>query len=62
MEDYYYLGAICGQYLLLLLIYRDTSACKEAIRTLKEWKEDAEATIRRIEIEHAINHGRTPMK
>lgn len=59
MDEIYYYCAILGQYLLLIAIYRDTSAAKEAITTLKQWKEDAEAVIHRIEIEHAINHGRS---
>jgi hypothetical protein len=53
----YYLGAILGQYLLLFAIWRDTSAAKEAINTLKEWKEDAAKQIRALELDHAKNHG-----
>jgi len=60
MEDIYYLGAILGQYLLLFAIWRDTSAAKEAIQTLKEWKDNAEKQIRDLELACMKNHGRAP--
>lgn len=58
MDEVYFLGAILGQYILLIAIYRDISAAKEAINTLKKWQEDAAEQIRRLELEHAMNHGR----
>ena len=57
MDDLYFFGAILGQYVLLIAIYRDISSAKEAIQTLKEWKEDASKQIRAIELAHAKNHG-----
>ena len=51
------MGAILGQYVLLIAIYRDISSAKEAIQTLKEWKDKAEAQIRALELDHAKNHG-----
>lgn len=51
------MGAILGQYVLLIAIYRDISAAKEAINTLKEWKDEAARQIRALELDHAKNHG-----
>lgn len=57
MEDVYFLGSILGQYVLLCAIYRDTATCKEAITTLKEWKDKITEDFHNIEIAHAKNHG-----
>lgn len=60
MDELYFLGAILGQYVLLIAIYRDISSAKEAINTLKEWKTEAEKQIRAIELAHVKNHGSAP--
>ncbi len=62
MDDLYFFGAILGQYVLLIAIYRDISSAKEAIDTLKKWKDDAAGQLHQLELEHAINHGRTGSK
>lgn len=57
MDEIYFMGAILGQYVLLIAIYRDISSAREAIQTLKEWKVQAAAQIRALELDHAKNHG-----